>query len=38
MKFEYVATFRFAGEGDVFEEIFGDDEIAESLDNLTNET
>lgn len=25
MKFEYLATFRFAGEGDVFEEIFGDD-------------
>ena len=36
LKFEYVAAFRFSGT-DLFETIFSD-EIAESLDNLTNET
>ena len=36
LKFEYVAAFRFSGT-DLFETIFSD-ELAESLDNLTNET
>lgn len=36
LKFEYLAAFRFSGT-DLFETIFSD-ELAESLDNLTNET
>lgn len=36
LKFEYVAAFRFSGT-DLFETIFSE-ELAESLDNLTNET